>query len=669
MKASWGVVLSGIAVLALSSGARAQADFRPHKVVASLPSVPHSVLAADVNGDGRDDVIVSITTGVVADAQNDHRLLVFLQRGDGVLAAPIKVAAGLSGTFARLVSADMNADGVQDIVVVHGNGVSVVLGSPTAAFIATQTGWGDNNYRTDAGSLVVVDANRDGHADVVATAALGYGGDFWIFQGDGTGALTAATQPIATPGFYIGSGRLYAGDLNSDGNQDLVISAGHVFVVLHDGDAGFVMPERGLDGYEAAVGDFNADGRDDLATFLAGPPRSQFYVQGATGALAYARQIGLTRDVDPPVVRDMDGDGDDDLITRSPDGSTIGYYDQENGLAHERDYSVPGSAVAYDAGDIDDDGYMDIVVIGPSGLGILRGRSSRDGLTEGNDFNGDGYSDLLWRQVSTGRNTIWNSASSGTQTAVFNWGTEWFVAGTHDFDGDGRTDVFWRNGKTGKNDIWRSADGRFVEGITAVIDQGWKVAGTGDFDGDGRADILWRHATRGHNVVWRSGHSATQLAVAAVTNLAWTVAAVGDFDGDGRSDIFWRNGQSGVNVIWRSGNTTTQTSVMAVTDTRWEVVGAGDFNGDGRDDVLWRHREWGRNAAWLSGNAGTQLAVMGVTNLAWKVAEIGDFDGDGRSDVVWRNTQSGANAIWKAADYYNPQSVLGVTDQAWRIAR
>jgi hypothetical protein len=663
------MLLSGVVSVVLTVPFAAQAGFHPHQVMTALPSAPHSVLTVDANGDGRDDVVVSTTAGSAGDAQNDYRLLVFLQRDDGTLAAPIRVAAGLAGTFANLAKADMNEDGVQDILVVHAGGVSVVLGSRTAAFSAKQTGWGDGSYRDVAGSLVTVDINRDGHVDVMATAKYGFGGDFRFFHGDGHGALTATAQPLATPGYYIETGRLYAGDLDSDGNRDVVIAGGGVHVLLHDGEAGFLMPPSAQEGYEAAVGDFSADGRDDLAIFLSSPSRARLYKQDATGALAVSAQLSLTNPLERPVVLDVDGDGDDDLIARSVDDRTISYYRQDSGLAHEADYPLPNPAFSHDAGDINHDGLMDVVVISASGLGVLRGGAPRNELIAGNDFNGDGSSDLFWRNASTWRNTIWNSAAHAAQTAVLAASADWFVAATDDFNGDGRTDVFWRNRANGRNDIWRSADGRFVESLTAVIDQGWQVAGTGDFDGDSRADILWRHATRGQNVIWHSGHSTTQLAITAVTNMAWSVASVSDFDGDGRADIFWHNGQTGANVIWRSGRSTAQVPLTQVTDTRWEIVGAGDFDGDGRSDIVWRHRESGRNAIWRSGNPATQAAITAVTSLDWKIAEVGDFDGDGHSDLAWRNTRSGANVIWKAADYRRQQSLIGVTDQNWQIAR
>ena len=117
------------------------------------------------------------------------------------------------------------------------------------------------------------------------------------------------------------------------------------------------------------------------------------------------------------------------------------------------------------------------------------------------DFNGDGLSDILWRN-DNGALTDWlgtatggfayNSASAGAFAAV---GTDWHVVGTGDFNGDGRADILWRNDSGALTDWLGTASGGFVDNSAsayAVVGTDWKVADTGDFNGDGRIDILWR---------------------------------------------------------------------------------------------------------------------------------------------------------------------------------
>jgi hypothetical protein len=73
-----------------------------------------------------------------------------------------------------------------------------------------------------------------------------------------------------------------------------------------------------------------------------------------------------------------------------------------------------------------------------------------------------------------------------------------------DFNGDGKTDILWRNASTGENAVW------YLDGVNwlntgwlpTVGDQAWTIAGAGDFNGDGKMDILWRNASTGENAVW-----------------------------------------------------------------------------------------------------------------------------------------------------------------------
>jgi hypothetical protein len=284
------------------------------------------------------------------------------------------------------------------------------------------------------------------------------------------------------------------------------------------------------------------------------------------------------------------------------------------------------------------------------------------------DFNGDGKSDVLWRNKRTGANAIWKSASSDTlQSMAGIADLNWEIVGADDFNGDGKSDVLWRNKSTGANAVWYSGSEGSAQALKGVTDLAWKIVGTGDFNGDGKADVLWHNNRTGANAIWKSGNYSTQQAMTRVTNLAWQIVRTGDFDGDGKSDVVWRNNRTGANTIWKSANSSMTLATRSVTDLAWKIVGAGDFNGDGKADVLWRNNRTGANAIWKSGSYNAPQAMTAVTNLAWQIVATGDFNGDGRSDVLWRNKSTGAGVIWKSASAGTSQSIGGIADLAWTV--
>ena len=270
------------------------------------------------------------------------------------------------------------------------------------------------------------------------------------------------------------------------------------------------------------------------------------------------------------------------------------------------------------------------------------------------DFNGDGRSDILWRN-DNGSLTDWLSTASGSYSpnsanALYNVSASWQVAGTGDFNGDGRDDILWRNADGRITDWLGTTSGAFTDNATNALNGvtlDWHVAGIGDFNGDGRDDILWRNDD-GRVTDWlgtaNGGFSPNSSSFLTGVSTSWQIVGVGDFNGDGRSDIMWRNADGRI-TNWlgtaNGGFTDNVANAYNSVTLDWHVAGIGDFNGDGRDDILWRNDD-GRVTDWLSTASGGYAPNSGnfATSVdpSWQVASIGDFNGDGRADILWRNT-------------------------------
>ena len=119
-----------------------------------------------------------------------------------------------------------------------------------------------------------------------------------------------------------------------------------------------------------------------------------------------------------------------------------------------------------------------------------------------------------------------SGASSSTAPCTYATNLAANKAATHDFNGDGKSDILWRN-SDGDVDIWLMNGTQ----ILSATDLGnapvsWSIAGTGDFNGDGKSDILSRN-TNGDVAIWlMNGNqilSETDLANAANV---WTLQGV-----------------------------------------------------------------------------------------------------------------------------------------------
>jgi hypothetical protein len=284
------------------------------------------------------------------------------------------------------------------------------------------------------------------------------------------------------------------------------------------------------------------------------------------------------------------------------------------------------------------------------------------------DFNGDGMSDIAWRD-SSGNVAIWlmngNQVlqSGGLENAS---PTVWKIVGQRDFNGDGKADLLW-NDTSGNIAIWFMNGVQVSQYASAPSAPGWTMVGTGDFNGDNKGDLLWEDAS-GDLAIWlMNGTSITQAGAIGTLPSGWKVVGTGDFNGDGKTDILFENA-SGVVAIWfMNGAQVSQTGSPPAATAAWTVVGTGDFNGDGMSDILWRDNS-NNLAVWLMLSASIlQAGSLGNVGTTWTVAETGDFNGDGKSDILWRDT-SGNVAMW----YMNGTAVLqylgtGSVPLSWTI--
>jgi subtilisin-like proprotein convertase family protein len=271
------------------------------------------------------------------------------------------------------------------------------------------------------------------------------------------------------------------------------------------------------------------------------------------------------------------------------------------------------------------------------------------------DFDGDGTSDILWRNPTTGQLDQWRMENGNWAGSVDlgSHGPDWQVVGIGDFNNDGISDILWRNSTTGQVDQWRMENGNWA----GSIDLGshgldWQVVGVGDFNNDGTSDILWRNSTTGQVDEWTMADGNWSGSIDLGSHgTDWQVTGVGDFNNDGTSDILWRNSTTGQVDEWTMADGNWSGSIdLGSHGTGWQVAGVGDFNADGTADLLWRNPTTGEMDGWVmqSGQWFSSIS-FGPFDPAYHVAGTGDFNHSGTGDVLWHNAATGQTSAWLLA--------------------
>jgi hypothetical protein len=313
------------------------------------------VAAADLNGDGRADLIAADST--VANVS------VWMATNSGTILKPRVTYA--TGTVPYVVATgDFNHDGRIDVVSANNtaNTVSLLLNLPDAG-LASRVDFSLASGSSPQG-IVVADFNGDGYPDV-ATANNAANTTSVLF-GDGAGGFQPALAVPLSGGNPYG---ITAGDWNHDGKADLAlveVNTSKIDVLLSASDGGFAGPysySSGVPAPKAIVnGDFNHDGVQDLATVGNTLGVLLGYTDGGFApAVSYSKPAGGYT----LATADLDGDGNLDLVVGyiASTGVVSVVLGNSDGTFREPvDYSV-GSGVApifVTTGDFNGDGLVDI---------------------------------------------------------------------------------------------------------------------------------------------------------------------------------------------------------------------------------------------------------------------------------------------------------------------
>ncbi len=569
-----------------------------------VPPGPTAVAVADVNGDGRPDLVV---TSYQPGSGQDGSVSVLLGNGDGTFQPPsaedtFTVGHGPSD----LAVADLTGDGIPDLIVTnrYDNTVSVLLGNGDGTFQPART------FAAGAGpvTVAVADFNGDGIPDLVIADAGGRyspANTLTLLLGNGQrgeGDGTFAVQPPITVGTRPSA--VAVANLTGDGIPDLVVANAYdntVSVLLGNGNGTFdALPPIavGMRPVALAVADVNGDGIPDVivannydntvsvllgqgdGTFL---PQQTFAVGVAPVALAAA---------------DLNGDGKTDLVTANYGDNTVSV------LLGKGDGTFLPATVASGVGerntpfqvDLNNDGIPDSVILDHSGNILFRqGLSGADQsfappqIINASVFNPQTQSD---EELTARDLTILNSASGPAIATADAIPAPNVLNADHQF--------------AYTVSLYTFTDGSFAR-TTAFSTSLLPTSITaGDLTGNGLDDIVVADALDNSiQIAFQQPDGTFSSPITLPVGIAPSGVILTDVNGDGLLDVVVSDQASGdVSVLMNQGNGSFAPSVLfragiglfgldAASPTAQVSslvqsisLAAGDFTGDGRNDLV-----------------------------------------------------------------------------------
>ena len=587
-------------------------------VFAGIPNYPagysvQSIAVGDVNGDGIPDVVVANYCQSSSNCANGG-VSVLIRNGDGTYQAPVSYSSGGLNAFSVALG-DFNGDGKLDIAVANYYADT----SQTSSNVSVLLNNGDGTFQAPASSAVagisipvvaVGDFNGDGKLDLVVSTQCQSNsncsnGGVNVLLGNGNGTLSPA-QSYPSGGLYAYS--VAVTDFNGDGKPDLAVvnecatsgcGNGGVGVLLNNGDGTFQVPSTlvtgGQSSFAGIVGDFNGDGKADIAVTnecdtngnCNSSSVSVFLGNGDGTFSASVNTQTATNSSRFLEAGDLNGDGKLDLVTASSMNGTLQFLFGNGDGTFQVSTQPPssGNTNVVAVADVNADGKLDIL----AAVSCLTNNCFSDEL-EIVLGNGDGTFQVPPSYLSGGSNV-------------------WSVA-TADFNSDGKPDLAVTNGCPGNNNcgigsigvLLGNGDGTLQPAVNYSSGGQSAVAlAVGDFNGDGKPDVVVVNecSTTGCqngslSVLLGNGDGTLQSPITSATGGvdSWSLA-VGDFNGDGKLDVAVANyyadttdQSSSVSVLLGNGDGTFQTPVTYTLSGLYNPsIAVGDFNGDGKLDL------------------------------------------------------------------------------------
>jgi VCBS repeat-containing protein len=420
----------------------------------STGTTPYSVAIGDLDGDGDQDL-------ATANLSSDN--VTVLTKGVGGYTASTAGSTGHNPVTVAI--GDLDGDGDQDLATANGSANNVtVLTKGAGGYTASTAG----STGSIPQSLAIGDLDGDGDKDL-AVVNNGAGNVSVLTNTTPRAVPNAFVQPAGSP-FAAGTApdAVAVGDFNRDGRQDLAIAdqsseVNNVSLLIGSGSGTFTPGSPVTVGslpVSVVVGDFNGDGIEDLATADADSNAVSVLIGSGSGTFTPGSPVTVGSSPNSVVVGDFNGDGKQDLATANYNSNTVSVLIGSGSGAF-----TPGSPVS----------------VGSRPASVVVG-----------DFNGDGKQDLATASYDASTVSVLIGSGSGTFTpdspvSVVSSAISMVVG---DFNGDGKQDLATANYDASTVSVLiGSGSGTFAVRSPATASPTPYGTAVGDFNGDGQQDL------------------------------------------------------------------------------------------------------------------------------------------------------------------------------------
>ena len=506
----------------------------------SLSTSPTAIIAADINHDGLDDLVVASA------ASNSLSVLIngsFSGATAASYSSPFLFNVGTSPKM--VVAGDFNLDGRLDLAVTNQGSDTfsvlintTVVGATTPTFAAKQ----DTTTAASPSGLAVADMNGDGLPDLLVTSSTGnnavaFTNHTWL------GSTTAAF--IATLESSVGATpvAVAVGDVNGDGSVDAVtanFTQGSISALLNvttipNDLPDYVQTSRSLTNIAGALAtaDFNRDGKFDVVTASASGLGLEMLVNstvigGATASFSVAGTTSLASAPRSVNAVDVNHDGLVDLVVSLASNQIAVLINQTAAGAATFTFNsvqtinTSSSFADVSSGDLNGDGRSDLVLTDPANNSVSvllnatsLGSTTASFVTSGSlvaadqplgvalaDFNNDGLLDIVVTNHGAGAGTTVsvyiNETAPGASIANFATKQDFTVdaapsaVAVLDLNDDGRLDIVTANHGTDSTSVfYGDGNGNFLSSATysTGYDSYPSSLAAGDFNTDTYLDI------------------------------------------------------------------------------------------------------------------------------------------------------------------------------------